>query len=169
MNQGKQVGMRKSAAALVFAAIIELSGCASGPMPAPATPSTTYAPLWIPPPPPPPPPSHPLGPLPGDYSLSVVSKPAPQYPEYALKHGHQGSTVVRLIIDRDGQILAVTVSRSSGFPELDQAATAAAWTWKFHPGRHHGVATGGVVELPVNFSLPPVPPMSAKQSKRITH
>lgn len=36
----------------------------------------------------------------------------------------QGITVVRVVIARDGRLLAVSVSRSSGIPEFDQGVLA---------------------------------------------
>ena len=157
---------RKTAVLLLFvAAAIGLSGCATKPTASqPSAPTAT----WAPPPPPPPPPPHPtwLSPLPGERDIVLVSKTPPVYPIEAVKLGHQGTTTVRLVINSEGKIVAVSVGKSSGFPELDQAAMDAAWNWTFRPGWLRGVAVGGVVEVPVGFALSVIEPKHASSTKR---
>lgn len=138
-----------------------ISSCANKPPPRPVAPPPPWE--WVPP-------SSPqaLAPLPGDYSLYVISKALPAYPHDALQDRHQGRVIVRVAIDTNGQILAAKVKESSGYPELDEAALSAVQTWKFHPGRHHGMTTGGVVDLPVNFALPTIQPTQAIPSSGIS-
>ena len=158
---------------LCIAAVTGLSGCATKPTtPQPSAPAATWVHLPpSPPPPPPPPPPYPawLAPLPGEHDIVLVSKTPPAYPKNAMKHGHQGTTIVRLVINSEGQIVAVSVGKSSGFPELDQAAVDAAWHWTFRPGWLRGAAVGGVVEVPVGFALSvvkPRRPSSTKQARK---
>lgn len=158
--------MRRKTAALLLsvATLIWLSGYAGEPV-APPPPASTAP--WVPPPPSPPAsPFSWLSTPPGEQDITLVSKTPPVYPPEAVKLGHQGTTTVRLVINSKGKIVAVSVGKSSNFPELDQAAVDAAWNWKFRPGWLRGVAVGGVVEVPVGFALSVVKPKHASSTKQ---
>ncbi len=47
-----------------------------------------------------------------------------EYPVAAKKDKEQGTVVVSFTIDRNGQLLSSAIKKSSGFPQLDQAALA---------------------------------------------
>jgi len=49
------------------------------------------------------------------------------YPAGALKRGEQGTVGIDLLMGPDGRVRAVRLLRSSGHPELDQAAVARAY------------------------------------------
>lgn len=58
----------------------------------------------------------------------------PPYPAVARRLGQQGVVALQLMISPSGEVTAVDIVQSSGFPELDQ--TAAAWVkarWKYKP------------------------------------
>lgn len=107
---------------------------------------------------------------------SAVAQPAPgdglQAPVYppALVGRNIGGEVI-LLIDLDGQGRArdVQVERSSGHPELDQAAVTAARTWTLRAD------AGGRVRVPVDFDPQPVTdaagsgPLSAELLSMLTH
>lgn len=82
------------------------------PMPRPAPPS--------PPAPPPPAPSQAVGPKargnPGDW----VGQD--DYPSSAIRAEEQGTTGFKLDLGPDGKVTNCTVTKSSGFPDLDQTA-----------------------------------------------
>jgi len=148
--------MRRKTAALLLSIVgfIWLPGHAGEPAPPPLSASTAPSmppPPWL---------SVPQG----EQNITQISKAPAVYPKEAMEHGHQGATIVRLTIDSKGKIVAVSVGRSSGFPELDGAAVNAAWTWEFRPGWLHGVATGGVIEVPVVFALSVVEPKQASST-----
>jgi len=50
-----------------------------------------------------------------------------RYPGEALKRGEQGTVGIDLLMGPDGRVRAVRLLRSSGHPELDQAAVARAY------------------------------------------
>lgn len=76
----------------------------------------------------------------------------PHYPMRAVEMHHEGDVIVNVTVDTRGKVLAAAVALSSGYPELDAAALAAAKSWKYHPGHHDGdVPVGGVVRVPVDF------------------
>jgi protein TonB len=70
-----------------------------------------------------------------------------------MRQGHQGEVILNITINAQGEVTDVTIEKSSGYRELDRAAEEAARKWKFNPGVHNGKAAGGVVRVPVNFSL----------------
>lgn len=45
-----------------------------------------------------------------------------KFPDEALKRKQEGTVLLSITIERDGQVLAASVAHSSGFPLLDQAA-----------------------------------------------
>ena len=47
------------------------------------------------------------------------------YPDFARKSGYEGKTLIAFRIDRNGKILGLSVSRSSGHEILDEAALQA--------------------------------------------
>jgi periplasmic protein TonB len=47
-----------------------------------------------------------------------------RYPESAQERGEEGMGVLRLQIDRSGQVLSQTLVRSTGYPDLDRAIEA---------------------------------------------
>jgi protein TonB len=63
------------------------------------------------------------------------SFPPPDYPGVALRNKYNGKVTVEIKVDAAGTITSVTVSHSSGYPILDQAAVKVVQTkWKFLPG-----------------------------------
>ncbi|MGH8040030.1 MAG: energy transducer TonB [Pseudomonas sp.] len=61
--------------------------------------------------------------------------------------------IVTLIVDlsADGTVTAVTLEKSSGFPELDAAAMEAASGWHFNPLLKDGKPVAGKARVPVSF------------------
>ena len=58
---------------------------------------------------------------------------APVYPEASRRLQEEGSVDLRIELLQDGSIQSVEVARSSGHRRLDDAALAAARTWRFNP------------------------------------
>lgn len=71
-----------------------------------------------------------------------------------MRQSHQGTLLLYVTIDASGNVLDVKVQKSSGYHELDSAAEKAAHGWKFNPGMKNGRPVGGVVAVPVSFTLP---------------
>lgn len=81
------------------------------------------------------------------HCASGKSKPTqPAYPAAAKMEGRGGTTVLRLVIDQCGDVTDAAVSQSSGSKDLDEAAVAAALTWRVDP------TLGGVAMISVVFS-----------------
>jgi len=50
-----------------------------------------------------------------------------QYPETSRRQGEQGELVIRFVITKSGKLREAEVVKSSGYPQLDKAATQALW------------------------------------------
>jgi protein TonB len=77
----------------------------------------------------------------------------PPYPELSRQRGEQGVVGVVISISETGQITAVEVAQSSGYPALDMAAKRAAERWRFRPAMRDGVPIPGSVRTAIHFRL----------------
>jgi len=91
---------------------------------------------------------------------SRVFKPAgfthrisPKYPERARRKGWEGTTLLRVLIDRRGKSKAIQVSQSSGFAALDRAAVKAVEQWRFYPAQNGNGQVESWVRVPIIFRL----------------
>ena len=109
--------------------------------------------VQAPPPAPPAPPS-----IPPDFEASedITGRRMnpPRYPPQEMRRGIGGTVVLLVTIDAQGNVLDISVERSSRNRNLDRAAIDAARKWRFNPGRRNGAPTGGVVRVPIDF-VPP--------------
>ena len=85
--------------------------------------------------------------------IEVVHQVKPRYPLLARRRGLQGRVVVKVQIDRSGQVRQVVVASSSGYRLLDQAAVKAVQRWRFRPALRQGVAVSTEMRIPVRFEL----------------
>lgn len=117
------------------------------PEPSPVTaPVIVAAPL-------PPAPSAPAAPSTvqaGDISAQMVAGKPPRYPIESRRRHEQGTVLLSLVVGLDGRVTAISVSRSSGFSRLDDAAMDAVRGWRWSPIIRNGqpVMVKGVVEIP---------------------
>lgn len=88
--------------------------------------------------------------------LSVRAHNPHHYPADAVRDKHEGTVVLVLLISPQGEILERTVDKSSGWPELDQAALDASehWAGAFIPGVKNGKPFASYARVPVTFQLP---------------
>jgi periplasmic protein TonB len=77
----------------------------------------------------------------------------PIYPASEIRLNHSGTVVLLVEVLPSGKIGNVRLSRSSGYPKLDEAAMRAAREWRLTPGTHDGVATTMWKEVPITFRL----------------
>lgn len=76
-----------------------------------------------------------------------------RFPPNALRRGLQGTTLLAVEIDRDGQVTSVAVARSSGHELLDRAAIEVVRTWTFTPATDDGRPVASRLELPIRFRI----------------
>jgi len=93
------------------------------------------------------------GPLPG-VRLEYANAPAPPYPRDALREGLQGVVMLQILVDTDGRPLQVTIQKSSGHRELDEAARRFVLKrWTFRPAMKDGHAVQAIGIVPIDFNL----------------
>jgi TonB family protein len=74
----------------------------------------------------------------GSRTVRCRSCARPSYPTAALADGIEGEAKVSVQFDANGNVIGVTLERSSGNPDLDQAALAQAEQWQFDTGGQSG-------------------------------
>jgi len=85
--------------------------------------------------------------------VALLSTIPPVYPPIAREAGWEGTVIVRVVIQPDGQTGDVQVRKSSGYPILDQSAIEAIQTWRFTPARDGHIPIRSLVDIPINFDL----------------
>lgn len=77
----------------------------------------------------------------------------PRYPPEAFRHGIQGEAQLAVHVNGDGSIARIEIAASTGHPDLDAAAVAAAGRWVYRPAMIGGRPAAGTVSIPVAFAL----------------
>ncbi len=90
-----------------------------------------------------------LTPKPPEYYFN----PKPKYPRAAQNRGWEGTTVLHIEVQSNGDSGKIEVAQSSGYSILDQAAVEAVRCWKFVPARLGDQAIHGAVDQPITFKL----------------
>lgn len=84
----------------------------------------------------------------------LIAKSEPPYPAEARRNGWEGTVSLRLRISEDGDVAEASVSGSSGYACLDQAALQEVWRWRFNPARDgYGRPVASGVVVPMRFNL----------------
>lgn len=76
---------------------------------------------------------------------SCVKKPA--WPEAALREKREGAVELTFLVDADNSVLEARVKRSSGHPDLDEAARAALAKCTFKAATRRGIPVRGWVDV----------------------
>ncbi|MCK5340230.1 MAG: energy transducer TonB [Desulfobulbaceae bacterium] len=87
--------------------------------------------------------------IPPQYSRN----PAPPYPRIARKRRLQGTVMLQVLVDADGNPSEIKPISSSGHGILDKAALTAVQKWTFSPGTRDGENVEMWVQVPVRFHL----------------
>lgn len=74
------------------------------------------------------------------------------YPPLLRDAGIGGSPTVHFFIDENGRVLRTLLSKSSGYPALDEAAIAVAQQMKFSPALNRDKKVQVWVEIPIVFT-----------------
>lgn len=87
------------------------------------------------------------------FSAAYLNNPAPDYPAVARRRRLQGTTVLDVRVSIGGRPASISISRSSGVPDLDEAAREAVRGWTFVPAKLGNNPIEGRVEVPIRFRL----------------
>jgi protein TonB len=105
------------------------------------------------PPPAPPAPPQPQQNIGASVDISSKNMNPPKYPPAAARSGIEGTVILIIDVDANGNVVDVSVEKSSRNRDLDRAAIAAAKTWRFNPSLVNGQKAAGRVRVPVDFNL----------------
>ena len=86
-----------------------------------------------------------------DQKPTIISSPRPVYPEFALEAGIEGQVMVKIVIDKIGNVTSANIIKS--IPTFDAAALKAVKTWKFKPAVHEGRTVSVNMVIPIQFKL----------------
>ncbi len=88
------------------------------------------------------------------FDADYLRNPPPKYPISAKRRGVEGSVLLNVIVNAEGLASEVSIKKSSGYSELDEAALNAVSNWRFVPAKtSSGSATTANVIVPVEFKL----------------
>ncbi|HVY06807.1 MAG TPA: energy transducer TonB [Burkholderiales bacterium] len=82
-----------------------------------------------------------------------LRNPKPSYPNLSRRLSEQGTVLVRVFVNVEGDATKIELKESSGFPRLDHAALDAVQGWKFVPAKKGEQAVAAWVIVPIKFSL----------------
>ena len=77
------------------------------------------------------------------------------YPQSAINAGIEGTVVVKIVVDKNGNVTDAEIF--SSIPQLDNAALQAARAKVFSPGLINGSPVYTIMNIPINFNLPAAP------------
>lgn len=75
------------------------------------------------------------------------------YPLKAKRRGHQGVSLLAIELDKKGNIVKLSVVKSSGYKSLDQAAINNVKQWQFQPFKQGQQAVRARFTVPIEFKL----------------
>ncbi|VXB30936.1 conserved hypothetical protein [Luteimonas sp. 9C] len=90
---------------------------------------------------------------PADREARPVAQPEIPYPPAAARSREEGSLILLVQVDANGNATDVTVEKRSGSRDLDRAAQQAVRDWKFEPAIQGGKPTASAVRVPIEFTL----------------
>ncbi|MEF3081430.1 TonB family protein [Luteimonas sp. SMYT11W] len=90
---------------------------------------------------------------PADREARPVAQPEIPYPPAAARSREEGSLILLVQVDANGNATDVTVEKRSGSRDLDRAAQQAVRDWKFEPAIKGGKPTASAVRVPIEFTL----------------
>ena len=79
--------------------------------------------------------------------------PRPAYPRASIRNEETGMVTLNFTVAANGHLLGASVARSSGFPNLDNAAYAALTRCRFRPASIDGVPVQDTVRVQYVWTL----------------
>lgn len=91
--------------------------------------------------------------VPYEVEPRMVYSPPLNYPEIARLTDQEGTVFVKALVDLDGSIMRVVITRSSGYPTLDSAAVENVVQWRLTPALQNKKPVRVWVGRPIRFQL----------------
>ena len=93
----------------------------------------------------------------GATNPATLIEPSAQlaYPDAAKRAGESGEVGLILRVADDGRVIVVDVDKSSGFGNLDDAARATAFRWRFRPAMRDGLPISAFPRVTVSYAVSP--------------
>lgn len=79
----------------------------------------------------------------------MTDNAVPDYPGQANPHRFETEVLLRVQVSATGDLIGVTIARSSGNDVLDQAALLVVRHWRFSPATRGGEPVAGTAEVPI--------------------
>lgn len=90
---------------------------------------------------------------PARWNAAELRNAAASYPRISKMRGEQGQVLLRVRVLASGRADVIEVTRSSGYPRLDEAARDAVRDWRFVPARRGDQAVDSWLNVPIVFQL----------------
>lgn len=87
------------------------------------------------------------------FGIAYLNNPSPAYPPLSKRKKEQGTVLLKVLVNQDGNAESISLINSSGFERLDQAALETVRRWRFVPAKKNNVAISGYAIVPIEFSL----------------
>lgn len=87
------------------------------------------------------------------FGIAYLNNPSPVYPPFSKRKKEQGTVLLKVLVNQDGNAESISLINSSGFERLDQAALETVRRWRFVPAKKNNVAISGYAIVPIEFSL----------------
>lgn len=86
----------------------------------------------------------------------IAGAPEIPYPPALFEQRIEGEVLLYLVVDSTGHVVrdSTRIETSSGQPDFDAAAMAAAPTLRFHPATRNDTAVMAPIQVPIRFRLP---------------
>lgn len=85
--------------------------------------------------------------------VEYIRAPAPEYPRLSKRMGEEGEVLLKVLVNQHGRAERVDIKRSSGSPQLDEAARLAAMQALFKPHMEDGRPTAVYAVIPIKFAI----------------
>jgi len=86
-------------------------------------------------------------------SPDYLRNPPPPYPRESRYNKEEGTVLLAVELNGEGEVSQISLRKSSNFPKLDEAALSAVRRWKFKPARVAGIGVSSSIVVPVKFVL----------------
>lgn len=84
----------------------------------------------------------------------AASNRKPAYPYLSRRQEEQGTVLLRVLVTAEGRTGDVRLTRSSGYPLLDDSALAAVRDWRFQPASVNNAPVAEWYQVAIPFKLP---------------